>query len=140
MRPIPVGNGGDYVTATLRVDANLLQGLSMAPTAVAVGRSTGGKALFTLELAHFGHDTVFRALTTEANGVVRPGTWQLVNLDQHLLSFAWQTALDGNNGYLKMGGVNPTVLLVGASGERERLTQLWVTVQSSVPWLVPDTH
>jgi len=140
MRPIPVGNGGDYVTATLRVDANLLQGLSMAPTAVAVGRSTGGKALFTLELARFGHDTVFRALTTEANGVARPGTWQPVNLDQHLLSFAWQTALDGNNGYLKMGGINPTVLLVGASGERERLTQLWVTVQSSVPWLVPDTH
>jgi uncharacterized repeat protein (TIGR01451 family) len=140
MLPTGIGKGGDYVTATLRVDANLLNTLSLVPTAVATGRGADGKALFTLELARFGSDIVLRALTTDASGASRQSAWQSVSVDQHLLTFAWQTASNGgNDGYLQAGGTSTSLLLSGST-EHDRLTQLWVTVENSVPWLVLITN
>jgi uncharacterized repeat protein (TIGR01451 family) len=140
MLPNGIGNGGDYVTATLHVDANLLNTLSLVPTAVAVGRGADGKMLFTLELARFGSDIVLRALTKDGSGASRQSAWQSVTLDQHLLTFAWQTASNSSSdGYLQIAGTSPTSLL-SASTERDRLTQLWVAVENSVPWLVLITN
>ena len=135
-----IGNGADFVTAKLHVDAGLLDGLSLAPTTVAVGRGPDGKALFTLELARFGNDRVVRASTRTAAGLVEPGAWQIVDLEQGLFSFAWQTASNASNGYLTAGGAAASLPLISSSTERDRLTQLWVTVQNSVPWLVVITQ
>ena len=135
MRPVSVGNGSDFVAASLRVDASLLNTLGLVPTAVAVGRGADGKALFTLELARFGSDLVLRALTKNANGATQRSDWQTVQLNQNLFTFAWQTASSlGNDGYLKIGG--SSAALLSADNEHDRLTQLWVVVQNSVPWLV----
>ena len=103
---------------------------------IATARGADGKALFTLELARFGHDIALRASSPDAQGVMRPGTWQVIDLEQHLLSFAWQAAASGNDGYLKVGAASPTQVALGASAERAAVTKLWVTVQNSVPWLV----
>ena len=140
MRPNDIGNGADYVTTTVRVDANLLSGLSLAPTAVAVGRGADGKELFTLELARFGDDIVLRALTKGADGMVQPGAWQIIDLSQTLFTFAWQSASSGDNGYLSAGSTSASQPLISSSGERDRLTQLWVAVPDLAPWLVVITH
>jgi len=140
MLPNGIGNGADYVTATLRVDANLLSGLGLAPTKVAVGRDAAGKELFSLEFARFGKDNVVRALTKSGDGTIKPGVWQTVNFDQGLFSFAWQTASSGNNGYLSAGGASASLPLISASSDHSHLTRLWVTTHNTVPWLVVITN
>ncbi|MCU7370319.1 DUF11 domain-containing protein [Paucibacter sp. O1-1] len=60
MVPLQVGTGDAHVAATLRIDATLLNRLSMVPTAVASGSAASGRTLFTLELARFGNDIVLR--------------------------------------------------------------------------------
>ncbi|HZP66626.1 MAG TPA: carboxypeptidase regulatory-like domain-containing protein [Rudaea sp.] len=139
MRPTDVGTGTNYVAATLRVDANLQGTLSLVPTPVAVGRDANGKQLFTLELARFDKDIVLRAVTKDAKGLDQRSDWQTVNLDQHLLNFAWQTTSPSSSGYLKVGNQSAPSLL-GAGAASNVLTQLWVVVQNSVPWLVVVTN
>jgi uncharacterized repeat protein (TIGR01451 family) len=138
MVPTEIGTGADYVTATLRVDANLLSALSIVPTAVASGRAADGKTLFTLELARFGHDIVLRALTKDDRGVSERSPWQIVDLDQHLLAFAWQSASGQSDGYFSVSGGSP--LVMGDDGKSSPLTHLWVMVENGVPWLILIAH
>ncbi len=131
--PVTVGAGADTVTASLRVNATLLGQLSMVPKAVASGTSAGGKALFTLELAHFGQQYVGRIVTIDARGYENRSAWFNIDLQQHLLSFSWQTVAAQSGAYLSIGGNAPLTVRSGASSA---LTQLWVTLENGVPWLV----
>ncbi|HEX6833743.1 MAG TPA: hypothetical protein VF132_09455, partial [Rudaea sp.] len=136
MEPAPIGDGSNYVAATLRVNAGLLDTLTLMPTPVAVGHGADGKALFTIELARFGANVVLRAVTKDASGINAPSEWQPLVLEQQLVTLSWQTASIGaSNGYLSIGGTS-TPPLLKASTERDRLAQLWVVVKDSVPWLV----
>ena len=141
MIPNDVGAGAGYVTATLRIDANLLSTLSLVPTAVAMGRGADGKALFTLELARFGNDVVLRLVTADERGASQRSPWQVLDLRQNLLTFDWQSAsnADSADGYIRVGSAGIPLLLV-AREDQGRLTKLWVTMQNSVPWLVLVTH
>ena len=140
MRPSDVGNGTDYVTATLRIDATLLNALTIMPTAVANGRGADGKKLFTLEFARFGSDVVLRAVTTDGLGYSERSSWQVIDVSQRLLAFAWQSASNGaSNGYLKLDQTGGVPLLSGR-GDPDRLTQLLVTIENSTPWLVVITQ
>lgn len=51
LRPSVIGDGQDFIGATMRIDAARLGALSMVPVAVASGKAADGKVLFTLELA-----------------------------------------------------------------------------------------
>jgi uncharacterized repeat protein (TIGR01451 family) len=138
--PNSIGDGADYVSVTLHVDAGLLGGLSMVPKAVANGRGSDGKTLFTLEMARFGSDIVLRVMTKDAAGLSQRSAWQPVDLQQYLLTLAWQSASSASaaNGYLNVDGAG-TPLVLG-SRDPNRLSQLWVTVENSVPWLVVIKH
>jgi uncharacterized repeat protein (TIGR01451 family) len=141
MRPISVGAGAAYVTATVRIDPNLLGTLSIVPTAVGMGRGADGKALFTIELARFASDIVLRLVTPDAHGASQRSSWQVLDMQQSLLSFDWQSASSAvsADGYIRVGGAG-TPLTLGARDDQGRLTQLWVRMQDSVPWLVLVTH
>ncbi|MEO8672892.1 MAG: carboxypeptidase regulatory-like domain-containing protein [Tahibacter sp.] len=141
MVPIQVGTGTDFVTATLRIDANLLNTLNIVPTEVASGRTANGTALFTVELARFGNDIALRALTTNERGWIERSNWQrVVDVNQNLLAFAWQSASsDTNDGYLNLsfGGAS---VVIGGRNQHDPLTKVWVTVEHTVPWFVLIAH
>jgi len=141
MTPNGVGNGAGYVSATLRVNADLLSTLSFVPTTVAAGRGADGKTLFTLEMARFAGDVSLRVVTLDARGMSQRSSWQVVDLHQSLLTFDWQSASGAStaDGYIRVGSA-AAPLLLGARDDQGRLTQLWVTTQNSVPWLVLVTH
>ncbi|MEP6485231.1 MAG: carboxypeptidase regulatory-like domain-containing protein [Rudaea sp.] len=140
MRASDVGIGTDYVSATLRIDATLLNALTIMPTAVASGRGADGKILFTLELARFGNDVVLRAVTTDGHGYSERSAWQVIDVSQRLLAFAWQSASIGaSNGYLKLDQTGDAPLLSGRN-DPDRLTQLLVTIENATPWLVLITN
>lgn len=133
LKSVAVGDGSDFVTATMRVDARLLGALSIAPTVVASARAADGGVLFTLEFARLGSQIALRVSTTDSQGASERSAWQTINLDQRLLSFAWQLAADGNDAYLTINGGAAFVLNAGAS---RSLTELWTTVENDMPWLV----
>lgn len=136
-----IGDGSDFVTAQLRIDASLSGSLSIVPVTVAHGRGADGKLLFTLELARFGSDIAVRSVTRDAQGLSQRSAWQAIDTNQRMLHFAWQSASssDTANGYLRVeGGLAP--LVVGGRSEESRLTHLVVTVQQQVPWMVLITH
>ena len=132
--------GAGLVTAQLSVDAGLLTQLGIVPVAVASGRSTDGRKLFTLELARFGRDIALRTLTTNVHGMNEVSPWQTVDLNRHLLEFAWQSAsAHGNDGYFAAAAGGSPVL-VDQRGVQDRLTHLLITVENSVPWLIVIEH
>lgn len=131
------GEGGDVVAATMRVDARLLGALNIAPRVIASGRTADGSVLFTLEFARLGHQIALRTSTTDSLGASDRSAWRTVDLDQRVLSFAWQAAADGNGAYLTVNGGAAFVLNVGAS---RPLTDLWITAENNVPWLVLPAH
>ncbi|HSX59143.1 MAG TPA: hypothetical protein VLF18_02980, partial [Tahibacter sp.] len=131
--PSVIGDGRDFVTASLRVDATLLGRLSLMPATIASGRAADGRVLFTLELARLGQNVALRTVTTDGIGTHVRSPWQAVDVDQRLLSFAWQTAADRNDAFLTVNGTQAFSLSAGASLP---LTQLWVNVENDVPWLV----
>jgi uncharacterized repeat protein (TIGR01451 family) len=136
-----VGDGSDFVTAQLRIDASLSNSLGIVPVTVAHGRGADGKLLFTLELARFGVDIAVRSVTRDAQGLSQRSAWQAIDTNQRMLHFAWQAASssDAANGYLYVeGGLTP--LLVDGRSEESRLTHLVVAVQQQVPWMVLITH
>jgi len=139
MRPNNIGNGADHVTTTVRVDANLLSGLSLSPTAVAVGRGTDGKELFTLELARFGNDYVLRTIVKDADGRSERTSWQTADMSIRLISFDWQSAATNTAGYFSVNG-GGAALSVSPHDDQDRLTGLSVTVENNVPWLVLIAH
>ncbi len=140
MMPTSIGNGADYVSVTLHVDSGLLSELSIVPKEVANGRGTDGKTIFTLEMARFGSDVALRVVTRDDTGLSQRSAWQAVDLQQYLLTLAWQSASSANvaNGYLNVDSTG--MPLVAGSRDPNRLAQLWVTVENSVPWLVVIKH
>jgi uncharacterized repeat protein (TIGR01451 family) len=134
LRRMAVGDGSDVVTATLRIDARLLGALSIAPTAVASGRSADGKVLFTLELARLGNQIALRTLTPDGYGLVEHSAWRTVNLSQPLLAFVWQPAADRAGAYVTVNGSAAFASTDGA------LSDLWITVENDVPWLEQPQH
>lgn len=137
LRPNAIGDGSDFVTATLRIDPRLLAALSIAPRAIASGRAPDGKVLFTLELARLGHQIALRTVTGDGLVATERSMWRSVNLDQRLLSFAWQVAAEGSGAYLTVNGDAAFALSAGATGP---LTELWITAENDVPWLVLLAH
>lgn len=131
-QPKVIGEGGDFVTAAMRIDARLLRTLSLAPTVIASGRAADGSVLFTLELARLDSRIALRISTTDSLGASERSAWRRINLDQHLLSFAWQLAADGNGAYLTINGDAAFVLKASAS---RPLTGLWITAENDAPWL-----
>ena len=138
--PTSIGTGTDYVSVTLHVDSGLLSGLSIVPKQVANGRGVDGKVLFTLEMARFGSDVALRVVTRDATGLSERSAWQTVDLQQSLLTLAWQSASSASavNGYLNVDGASTP--LVAGGNDPNHLAQLWVTVENSVPWLVVIKH
>ncbi len=131
-----VGTGSDYVTAHLRIDATLLDQLGIMPVAIASGRTVDGRMLFTVELARFGDAFALRMVTRDAHGLSERTSWQSVDTNLRLLSFAWQSASSGqSNGYLSIDAGDAELLVEGRD-EKGRLTQLRVRVDDSVPWLL----
>jgi uncharacterized repeat protein (TIGR01451 family) len=133
LQPKVLGEGSDFVTATMRLDARLLRTLSLAPTVIASGRTADGSVLFTLELARLADQIALRISTTDSLGAVERSAWRRVTLDQRLLSVAWQSAADGSGAYLTINGDAAFVLKTGAY---RPLTGLWITAENDVPWLV----
>jgi uncharacterized repeat protein (TIGR01451 family) len=128
--------GAGYVTAQLHVDAVLLGGLGIVPVEVASGRSADGKRLFALQIARFGHDIALRMLTTGSSGESRNSQWQTVDLDGHVLEFAWQSASDRRaDGYFAVAA-GGTPLLIDGRAVPDRLTYLHINVENRVPWLM----
>ena len=121
----------------MRVNARLIGALNIAPRVIASGRTADGGVLFTLELARLGHQIALRTSTTDSLGASERSAWRTVDLDQHVLSFAWQAAADGNGAYLTVNGGAAFVLNVGAS---RPLTDLWITAENNVPWLALPAH
>ena len=129
--------GAEFVTAKLGVDAGLLSHLSSVPVTVASGHSVDGKRLFSLDLARFGGDIALRTVTTDVHGRNEISPWRTVDLKQHLLEFAWQSASEHrNDGYLTAGGSGGTRALIDGSGVPDRLSHLLIRVENSVPWLI----
>ncbi|TDR42088.1 putative repeat protein (TIGR01451 family) [Tahibacter aquaticus] len=137
LQPKAIGEGSDFVAATLRIDARLLHALSIAPSVIASGRAADGSALFTVEFARLGNQIALRISTTDSLGAGERSAWRTINLDQRLLSFAWQLAADGNAAYLTINGDAAFVLDASAS---RPLTELWITAENDVPWLVLLAH
>jgi uncharacterized repeat protein (TIGR01451 family) len=132
--------GAGYVTAQLHVDAGLLGGLGIVPVEIASGRSADGKRLFTLQIARFGHDIALRTLTTASRGESRNSAWQTVDLDRHVLEFAWQSASDHRaDGYFAVAAGGTPVLIDGRAVP-DRLTTLQINVENRVPWLMLIEH
>jgi len=142
--PVEVANvnaaGAGNVTAQLRVDAGLLGGLNIVPVDVASGRGADGKRLFTLQLARFGHDIALRTLTVGSRGESRNSEWQTVDLDRHVLEFAWQSAsAQAADGYFAVAA-GGTPVLVDGRAVPDRLTYLHISVENRVPWLMLIEH
>jgi uncharacterized repeat protein (TIGR01451 family) len=131
-----IDDESDFVTAQLRIDAGLSSSIGIVPVEVAYGRGADGRLLFTLELTRFGHDIAVRSITRDAQGMSQRSGWQVVDINQRMLRFAWQSASSGGaDGYFNVeGGLAP--LVVGGRSEESRLTHLYVTVQQQVPWMV----
>jgi uncharacterized repeat protein (TIGR01451 family) len=129
--------GSGSMTAQFGVDAGLLNTLGPAPVTVASGRSANGRTLFRLQLMRLGGDIAMRALTTIDNTVFSDvSPWQVVNLKQHVLGLQWQSAsARGDDGYLRTGPATQQAL-IAANNAQERLTQLQVSVENDIPWLV----
>jgi len=129
--------GGGSVTVQLGVDAGLLNSLGPAPVTVASGRSADGRKLFGLQLMHLGGDVMMRTLTTiDDTAFSDASPWQIVDLKQHILGLQWQSAsARGDDGYLRTGPATQQAL-VSANNARENLTELKVTVENNIPWLV----
>jgi uncharacterized repeat protein (TIGR01451 family) len=135
-----LGGGSDYVTALLRIDATLAQGLNIVPVEVARGRGADGSLLFVLELSRFGSDLVVRTVTFDAQGLSQRSNWQPIDTNERIVSFAWQSAsAHATNGYFSVDG-GPAPLLISGRTDEHRLTHLMVTVERQVPWLVVVTH
>jgi uncharacterized repeat protein (TIGR01451 family) len=137
LRPNAIGEGSDFVSATLRIDPRLLGTLGIAPAVIASGRAADGSELFTWELARLGSQIALRVSTTDSSGAIQRSAWRPVNLDQRLLSFAWQRAAEGNSAFLTVNGDAAFVLDANAA---RPLTGLWVTAENEVPWMVLLTH
>jgi uncharacterized repeat protein (TIGR01451 family) len=128
--------GVGHVTAQLHVDAGLLGSLGIVPVEVASGRGVDGTRLFTLQLARFGRDVAVRTLTNGSRGESRNSEWQVVELDRHVLEFAWQAATANSaDGYFAVaaGGMP---LLVDGRAVPDRLSYLQIHVENRVPWLL----
>jgi uncharacterized repeat protein (TIGR01451 family) len=142
--PLEVANvnsaGAGHVSAQLHVDAGLLGGLGIVPVEVASGRGVDGKRLFALQLARFGRDVVLRTLTIGGSGESRNSQWQVVDLDHHVLEFAWQSASASNaDGYFAVaaGGMPE---LVDGRAVPDLLSYLQIHVENRVPWLMLIEH
>jgi len=138
--PLLVANvnsaGAGHVDAQLHVDAGLLRGLGIVPVEVASGRGADGKRLFTLQLARFGRDVAVRTLTIGSRGESRNSEWQVVDLDRHVLEFAWQSASANEaNGYFAVAAGGVPVLVDGRA-VADRLSYLQIQVENRVPWLM----
>jgi uncharacterized repeat protein (TIGR01451 family) len=131
------GTGGGSITAQFGLDAGLLNTLGPAPVTVASGHSSEGRKLFSLQLMRLGGDVAMRTLTTIDNTVFSDvSPWQVVDLKQHVLGLQWQSATArGDDGYLRTGPATQNVL-TAANNAQERLTQLQVSVENEIPWLV----
>lgn len=129
--------GSGSMTAQFGVDAGLLNTLGPAPVTVASGRSASGHKLFSLQLMRLGGDVAMRTLTTIDDTVFSDvSPWQVVNLKQHVLGLQWQSAsARGDDGYLRTGPATQQAL-IAANNAQERLTQLQVSIENDIPWLV----
>ena len=132
--------GASFITAQLRVDPGLLGSLGIVPVDVANGRSTDGKRLFTLQIARFGADIALRTLTTDSRGASAMSEWRTVDLDRHVLEFAWQSASERRNDGYFAAAAGGTPVLVDGRVEPARLTYLMIPVEKGVPWLVLIEH
>ncbi len=131
-----MGTGSDRVAAQLRVDAGLLGGLGIFPVDIASGRSADGKTLFTLHLARFGDDYHVRVLTRDDLDQSERSSWQVVDMSERMVGFAWQSAsAQASDGFLSLQGVAFPLVVSGRS-EQGRLTRLVVRIDNSTPWLV----
>ncbi|HEY2396434.1 MAG TPA: DUF11 domain-containing protein [Rudaea sp.] len=131
-----IGSAG-MVTTQLGVDAGLLNSLGPAPVTVASGATANGRTLFSLQLMHLGGDIMMRTLTTIDETVFSAvSPWQVVDLKQHILGLQWQSAsAHGDDGYLRTGPATQQTQ-IAANNAQESLTELKVTVENDIPWLV----
>jgi hypothetical protein len=129
--------GSGSVMVQLGVDAGLLNTLDAAPVTIASGRSANGKTLFSLQLMRLGGSVAMRTLTTIDSTVFSDvSPWQVVDLKPGVLGLQWQPATArGDDGYLRTGP-GSQVALTAANNAQESLTQLQVTVENDIPWLV----
>ncbi len=83
-----------------------------------------------------GGDVAMRTLTTIYDTVFSDvSPWQVVNLAS-TAGVQWQSATArGDDGYLRTGPASQQAL-VTANNAQERLTQLQVSVENGIPWLV----
>jgi hypothetical protein len=118
-----------------RIDIGLLANVGIAPVDIASGYDSGGRKLFTLQLARFGQHIVLRTLIANDAGKTFRSPWQKLGAAPQLLSFAWQSASATTGGYLSLRG--DTVSLAPAEhSDANRLSTLQIKVENDVPWLV----
>jgi uncharacterized repeat protein (TIGR01451 family) len=132
--------GASFITAQLRVDPGLLGSLGIVPVEVANGRSADGKRLFTLQVARFGAQIALRTLTTDSRGATAMSEWRTVDLDRHMLEFAWQSASERHNDGYFAAAAGGTPVLVDGRVEAARLTYLLIPVENGVPWSLLIEH
>lgn len=130
-----IGSGTSFVSAQLRVDTGLLNSLGIFPVSVATGQSADGETLFTLQLSRFGSDYAVRILTRDDLDQAERSTWQMVDMTERLLGFAWQSAtVAASDGFIEVQG-NAGSLMVSGRSEQGKLTRLQVRTDNNTPWL-----
>jgi len=131
------GNVAGSITAQFGVDGGLLTKLDVVPVTIASGQSASGRTLFSLQLMRSGHDVLLRSLTTIDGGPFSDvSPWQVADLRQLRIGFEWQSATTrGDDGFLRAGSAAQQKL-IAANNAQERLTQLQVSVENGIPWLV----
>jgi len=131
------GNAAGSITAQFGVDGGLLSKLDVVPVTVASAQSASGHTLFSLQLMRSGHDVLLRSVTTIDGGPFSDvSPWQVVDLRQLRIGFEWQSATTrGDDGFLRAGSAAQQKL-IAANNAQERLTQLQVSVENGIPWLV----
>jgi hypothetical protein len=80
---------------------------------------------------------LLRSVTTIDGGPFSDvSPWQVVDLRQLRIGFEWQSATTrGDDGFLRAGSAAQQKL-IAANNAQERLTQLQVSVENGIPWLV----
>jgi uncharacterized repeat protein (TIGR01451 family) len=131
------GNVAGSITAQFGVDGGLLSKLDVAPVTVASAQSASRHTLFSLQLMRSGQNVLLRSLTTIDGGPFSDvSPWQVVDLNQLRLGFEWQPATTrGDDGFLRAGSAAQQKL-IAANNTQEKLTQLQVSVENGIPWLV----
>lgn len=129
---------GDSFTVQMGVDASLLNHLGSKPVTIASGRSANGKNLFSVQLVRLGSDVAMRTLTSGSDGAFSDvSPWRTVDLKQHILNLDWQSAsARGSDGYLNVAAGNSQMTAAGRN-VKESVTQLHITLENNIPWLVP---